>query len=298
MTKHAEAVFAPAAGLLHALVFRQARLLRSPRLAWGAVLALAIVLPWHLLLLIHWKSEFWDAYVGYHMLSRTVQPLQGHAGGPFFYLGVLVKEQRPWFLLSFIAVPYCTAVALRERRPEVGLFACWALAVLAVATVVRTRLEWYVMPIYPALAACNAILLVRLLPARHFTKVLALLLAVLVVQLFTSRRLLDLDYSPESKQLGEFVRSTAAPGEPFCVYGMSVPAIRFYAERPAIQLEPDALRSMSELPCSLVATRQQRLEELRSSLPERELTVIASAGERRLLRLGGPRPEHPQGSSR
>jgi hypothetical protein len=217
-----------------------------------------------------------------------VRPLQNHAEGPFYYLGVLVKEQRPWFLLSFVAIPYCSWLALRERRAELGLFACWALAVLAVATLIPTRLEWYLMPIYPALAACNGFLLVRLVPERHFAKVVAAILVVLVVQVFTTRRLFDLDYSPDKRQLGELVARSTAPGEAFCVYGMGHPAIRFYANRRAILLDANDLGSTSQPACSLLATRERHLAELRSRMPGRELRVIASAGDQRLVRLGAP----------
>ena len=289
MTKHAAAVYAPAAGLLHALAFRELGILRSRYLIGGAAVALAVLLPWHLLMLVEWRGEFWDSYVGYHMLSRGLGTPSGHEGGTFYYLGVLVEEQRPWFLLSFAAVPYCAWFSIRHRRADVGLFACWAVGLLVVVTLIRSRLEWYLMPVYPALAACGAFALVQLVPARHFAKITAAALVVVVVQVFASPRVLDLDYSPTSKVLGEAVGRASRPGEQLCVYGIGHPAIQFYADRPLLLLDRDEVASGAPPRCSLLATHEDRLSEVRASLGL-PAPVVASAGDRVVVRLADASP--------
>jgi 4-amino-4-deoxy-L-arabinose transferase-like glycosyltransferase len=84
-------------------------------LLWaGLLLALAIAVPWHAAAWRLHGEDFLESYLGYHLFARLSGSIEGHTGGPLFYLGVLVDGQRAWFLATLVAMPYAAWRALRE----------------------------------------------------------------------------------------------------------------------------------------------------------------------------------------
>ena len=139
MIKGAAAVIGPLAVTLHASLHRPSQLIGSRWLWLGLAVGLGIALPWHLYQHIEVGAAFWDQYFFYHTLLRTREAIEGHTGGPAYYLEVLVRRQRPWFLLALPAVLYCVFVARRERSKQLSLFLCWITAVVGAVMTVQTR---------------------------------------------------------------------------------------------------------------------------------------------------------------
>ena len=180
MTKGVAAGIAPLAVAIDIAIWRRWRLLREPSLWLGAALAAAIVVPWHAIQLAQHGRAFLDEYLFYHVVARSFEPIEGHAGGPLFYLAALVDNQRPWFLLGFAAMPWALGKAISARDERLGFFLSWIAAVAIVTLAVQTKLDWYVMPAYPALSACIAIALAQLVPRRYDRVVVGACALVLV----------------------------------------------------------------------------------------------------------------------
>jgi 4-amino-4-deoxy-L-arabinose transferase-like glycosyltransferase len=141
----------PGAALLaHALVQRDASMLR--RLEWirgGALFAL-LTLPWHLL--VQWRNpEFFRIYVLQEHLGRYFLPGH-HRPGPWWYLAViLLLAMIPWAALLPGAVR--RSVAARARDFDVERFLLvFAAVVLLFFSASSSKLPAYIIPAIPPLS--------------------------------------------------------------------------------------------------------------------------------------------------
>ncbi len=163
-----------------ALLTRERRLLWRREVAIAGAVALALVVGlWVVPRLLADGGGFFARMVDTDLVSRTTQPLEGHGRPWYWYLTKLVRHSVAWTLLLVVAV----AAALRNRDwlrrgsfPEM-VIASWAVVPILIATLMQTKLAWYVNPVYPCLALLTA-RLVRALPART---TLALVIAAALV---------------------------------------------------------------------------------------------------------------------
>jgi 4-amino-4-deoxy-L-arabinose transferase-like glycosyltransferase len=294
MIKGTAAVVAPLICLAHVLVHREWSLFRSLHLWAGGAVALAIVAPWHVLQVVEHGRGFLDEYFGFHVLARTTEALEGHAGGPFYYLGALVREQYPWFVLSYVALPYCAFLAWKRKNRAVSLLVCWIGVVFGVYTLIATKINWYIMPAYPALAICIAVFLVRVLGRRHYFKVAAAALVVLVLQGVVTPGVFDLDHGPDVKAVARLAGRLVPPGETLYLYETAIPSVLFYADRRVVEYDEPSmddlvqrLRERGELVC--ITRKVRRLESLRRAVGRAGVAVIDTRGDYLLLRLRAPK---------
>jgi 4-amino-4-deoxy-L-arabinose transferase-like glycosyltransferase len=127
------------------------RMLASRASIGGLLLALVIVVPWHVAMYLQHGQDFLSKYLGYHIVARATQAIETHVGGPLFYVQVLHDLFFPWFYL----VPFALALTIQDNirhkaRSRVLLVAF--LLVFGLYTWVRTKLGWYILPLYPVLA--------------------------------------------------------------------------------------------------------------------------------------------------
>ncbi|MEZ5965539.1 MAG: glycosyltransferase family 39 protein [Planctomycetota bacterium] len=122
----------------------------------GGGLALALVAAWGVPALIRSEGRFFSEGVMRHVVSRSLVAFEGHGGyAPWwyaFYLAVVPAMFLPWSpLLGHVFA----ALAPRARWPVAAaptLLRWWVAGVVAVFTLVTSKLPHYVLPAYPALA--------------------------------------------------------------------------------------------------------------------------------------------------
>jgi 4-amino-4-deoxy-L-arabinose transferase-like glycosyltransferase len=121
----------------------------------GFALFLVLVVPWHLAMYLRFGHQFVAEYVGFHVLTRATHQIEGHNTGWWFYLKVLLVSAPPFVLLY----PAALSKALQgmERNASLRPWAIFSLVVLALYTVVQTRLPQYIVPAYPALSVLTAV---------------------------------------------------------------------------------------------------------------------------------------------
>ncbi|MBF0254821.1 MAG: hypothetical protein HQL11_06850, partial [Candidatus Omnitrophica bacterium] len=179
-----------------------------------------LVVPWHWAAYASAPERFMSGFVRKHWIERTMRAVEGHSGNHFYYLRGLINKHHPWVLLEVPAAGWLLWRVLsgRGRSSEV-LVISWIAVVLGVFTfAVQTKLRWYVLPMYPALAlgvgamfsgwwfrgwpvwpikAAGVILLVLWIP-----------LADIYIQ----------DYAPGIKELSDAVRSEVPAGQRVYLY--------------------------------------------------------------------------------
>ncbi len=132
----------------------------SNRRDWGG-LAVAVLIGVVLLLL--WGlpanratgGELASRGLGYHVLQRSVQPLESH-GGDFFlflpyYLVIIALAFFPWTLYLPDALRRLRRRRETDSRSHAVLLG-WIIPTLILMTLVATKLPHYVLPVWPALA--------------------------------------------------------------------------------------------------------------------------------------------------
>ncbi|MBA3438693.1 MAG: glycosyltransferase family 39 protein [Pyrinomonadaceae bacterium] len=183
MAKGTAGVIAPAAiGLALLLDRRLAAALRSRHFWQGLLLAFAIVAPWHIIMYMQHGQRFLSEYLGFHVIARATRALEGHTGGRFYYIVKLQNEFSPWFYL----VPFVLASSINENikgRARSRLLLLVTVLVFALYTSVQTKLDWYILPLCPALAILVAAMLVHAIKSSKSIEFSGLVVAACAVAL-------------------------------------------------------------------------------------------------------------------
>jgi len=99
-------------------------------------------------------QAFFDSYFGYHVLNRATLETEDKTGPIHWYLVVLKVSMRLWFVALLPAFFFALFKLVKSKANRSGLFLImlWALVVLTVFSLAKSKLVWYIMPIYPAAA--------------------------------------------------------------------------------------------------------------------------------------------------
>ncbi|OGK18601.1 hypothetical protein A3G67_02010 [Candidatus Roizmanbacteria bacterium RIFCSPLOWO2_12_FULL_40_12] len=180
--------------------FKREKLLNFVKLS---VVFATTVIPWHLAAYLTYGKEFVQLYVLDNIIKRAQNPIEFHYGGRLFYAKLIYKEIFPW--LFFAAVfPLYKAVTvipnlirdlkknnpiqqmLKRVRHDVKanevLYTIILLVILPLIAITRikTKIAWYVLPIYPFLAIflayCMDVLLKKLKHSIFFYLLVVLIL--------------------------------------------------------------------------------------------------------------------------
>lgn len=131
------------------LLWDAPRMLSSGYLWGGVVLGSLPVWAWYGAQWLHYGPEFLGRHVLDQSFSRIWQPVNDHQGPPWYYLLELLKYGLPWLLF----VPQGFRLARQNHNMSwAKLSLIWGMVYLVVITAMSTKLPWYVLPLYPALA--------------------------------------------------------------------------------------------------------------------------------------------------
>ncbi len=87
------------------------------------------------------------------MLSRSITAIEGHTGGPLFYVWLLLKTYLPWILAFVISLAVIGKRQNSNQRYKLRIFLIFAVVCfLFYSIVVQTKLDWYILPVYPAVS--------------------------------------------------------------------------------------------------------------------------------------------------
>jgi 4-amino-4-deoxy-L-arabinose transferase-like glycosyltransferase len=112
--------------------------------------SLLVFMPWHLAMWRIFGSGFINTYLGYHVWDRATEAIEDK-GNPFFwYVIVLRVSMRLWFIDLLATVPFAIKRIL-QRNNKVIFLSIWAVFVFLFFSVAKSKLVWYIMPMYPAL---------------------------------------------------------------------------------------------------------------------------------------------------
>ncbi|MEL6320553.1 MAG: glycosyltransferase family 39 protein, partial [Cyanobacteria bacterium J06626_14] len=125
------------------------RLLTS-KYSWiGLLLGSVPAIVWYAYQHAEYGATFWSVHLLSQSLNRVTETVENNSGPPWYYLLELLKYGFPW--LVFLPIGLKTAWNDRNRS-WAKLTLIWLSVYLGVISIMSTKLPWYVLPLYPAIA--------------------------------------------------------------------------------------------------------------------------------------------------
>jgi hypothetical protein len=128
--------------------------------------SLSPVLIWGTLRFAFDGMSFLEKMVTFDLLSRSSTPLEGHSGTSSYYLLTLQYGYWHWLLILsgsfvlYLAVAHKNSV--RSPRNVTSLLVLWIFIPLLIYSYAKTKITWYMLPTFPALAICIGALTSRI----------------------------------------------------------------------------------------------------------------------------------------
>jgi len=163
------------------------RLLTSWYLWVGIFIGTAPVALWYAAQWQHYGQSFTDTGIVNQSLSRIWASVEGHAGSPWYYILEILKYGWPWLIF----LPQGLRLTWENRNLSwAKLVLVWSSGYLLAISIMGTKLPWYVLPIYPAIALAVGVQLAQVWnlprPASYPRAWVAFLLLMAVGAIFGS----------------------------------------------------------------------------------------------------------------
>ena len=161
MTKQVQALIIPLIIFIYLILTKRSiRFLftKSFTLFWS--IALLIFSPWLIYMTISYGALFWQWFFVYTEFMRTVTPIEGHSGGYLYYFTNFAANENLFYVVLLpIAAILCLFNSTVKRLKPDTLILAWMVIVLAIFSLAQTKLDYYILPAYPAFAIAIAALL-------------------------------------------------------------------------------------------------------------------------------------------
>lgn len=124
------------------------------RVVFIILVSAAIFLPWHLSMYQLHGQSFVGNYFGYHVLDRATMETEYKTAQWHWYGVVLKVSMRLWFVALLPATLFVIYRLVKKHadKTKLAFILLWAIIILAVFSISKSKLVWYIIPIYPALA--------------------------------------------------------------------------------------------------------------------------------------------------
>jgi outer membrane protein assembly factor BamB len=130
-------------------------------LFWGV--GLLVFSPWLIYMILSFGPDFWQPFFVFSGITRASTPIEGHVEGYLFYFSNLANsENLIWVILLPFSAGFCAFNAVIKRSKADTLVIAWMLIVLALFTLIQTKLYWYILPAFPAFAIAISSLIFQL----------------------------------------------------------------------------------------------------------------------------------------
>lgn len=200
----------------------------------GHLVTLCVCTPWF----IQQGMAHGDAFWSHFMLTKTVdfmsQVVNEHSGGFFYFISMFFKKARPW---GFVYIPvFCILLYRAIKKQDLfSTFLCvWIFIIWLVFSAAKTKLHWYIMPIYAPLSLGCGYVLTLLFPTKRAQGIVATV-AVLIVcgHMFFSSGYASTECNESMTEFVARIEPDLSDDTIFLAYrGAFFPSLRFYTDKP------------------------------------------------------------------
>ncbi len=282
MTKGLAALLVIPITWIYCVWAKEVSILKTPAYWIGILISLMLFIPWNAYVVLRDPHQFFADF-HHQIFLRLTTPLPDHPGGIGFYFKVILNKFRPWIFLVIPALPFFVFETFRTKNKAMIFIAVWIFFALGFWTLVRTKLHWYILPIYPALSLSLACVFARFVKEKYILPVGIMFL--LTIASHAKRNVFAANGSPDLKNIAASVKNVVPEGKVVALYNSNDRSANFfYTERPTISLltEPDlvAAAQQGDFYCLIY---RKALEGLTTPLADLHATVRASSGDLLLL---------------
>jgi len=161
MIKSVIGLFGAVAIVVWSLVHWDFRWLRNIYVWIGGVVGALIVLPWHVYESGIYGHQFWHSYLFYHVVDRfreNILTSNAVQASNATYLTALFEYAEPWAVVFIVAAVACLTLSRTGARiREMLVFALVPLVILCLFFNAGTKIDYYLIPIYPFAAVFVAL---------------------------------------------------------------------------------------------------------------------------------------------
>lgn len=238
MVKGPAVLIAPLAIAVDSLAGGEPRLRLSRRdCLTGIMLVFALVLPWHLWMLHAYGRAFLDEYFVNQIWERATGVVDGSGGGPLYYVKVLGVGALGCTLVAALAFAW----RFWTKQWEQPVYWNLALMTLLMYSAIPTKHEWYIAPMYPALAIEVGKFLAGVIEERPVLR-WAVTASVTLAIFGTGIQLVRSDGMPLANEMAELARTAGSQNGPLFVVVkqdslVDIPTAVFYSNRQVTLIE-------------------------------------------------------------
>jgi 4-amino-4-deoxy-L-arabinose transferase-like glycosyltransferase len=280
LTKGPGAIIIPIIIVLYAIFSGKTKKLFDSYILVGTAISAGIILWWHIAVFASYGEDFIKNYLFQHLVRRTTTAIEGHTGTFFTYFKAIPNKGRPWSMAGLILIPVAIFRIFRSHEKQHLLPVIWASLVILLFSAVQTKLHWYIIPVYPALALLTGWGLESIL--KKYTAPAAILLSLFsLVYLTADKGIFDLDYSPNIKETYLGISSDLPGEENLFLYDISDPGMQFYLGWRGINVRnQQTLNSAFKAPDSFILLSKRNLPRL----PSKSYTVVSEYPDHILIK--------------
>ncbi len=284
MTKSFTALFTLPIVWLYCIWAKETDVLWKSSYWIGVILAVLIALPWNLYEAFIYHGVYVQDAVTKHLFLRTTKPIDGHSGNLYFYIRTMVNKYHPWTLVSIFSAPVFLFQAIRSHKKNIVFISVWIFSIFITITLMQTKLDWYLLPVYPALSITVGYFLEKVFKEDQKLFVQFVFIIVMVLHVHYSHIFIH-DYSRELKGIAPTAVPVIAPAKIVYFYDFhDSPAGNFYLGKQIAYLDdPVSFAAQAKSEPFYCFVFDKDLKALGSYLSSAGLSVKASFKELRLI---------------
>lgn len=156
------------------------------------------ILIWALLRYSQDGFNFFKTMIGYDLMARTSKTLEGHIGGKCYYFEHFQWSYFYWFLVFISTILAVITVDDPETLADddknyILCISLWITIPFLLYTIAKTKIWWYIFPIYPALAISIGAASSILLKVKKTNIIMPVLLSGMIILAIAKNQLLIVD---------------------------------------------------------------------------------------------------------
>lgn len=177
------------------------KIIRKKEFLYSILCSSLVILPWFFMRLLRGK-EFFIKMINIDILQRSSEVLEGHTSNWYFYFETLkFNLGLPFSILALIGFIYLIYLVFKKNKFAL-LLVLWISFFLTALTIAKTRLFWYIIPIYPAFALLIGYFLSKLQVKFKINKILFFILffTIILFPFFSTYKMANnLEINPTQK---------------------------------------------------------------------------------------------------
>lgn len=193
------------------------------------ILFICMVLPIFIWGIFRYQYDgflFFQKMISYDLFQRSTSMIEGHTGGILYYVFILKRFFSLWMLfiliMGFLFIYKQVKKRITVNRSYLIGIGLWLLIPFLLFTIAKTKVRWYIIPVYPPLSIMAGAISSKLVFQAKQMKKVFLLLIILVIALFYENQMINyLNHPiPNFKQdlIEKIANHNETKGDPLYIY--------------------------------------------------------------------------------